>query len=303
MVSTVHWYKNPYILLTFTALFWSGNFVLSRAIHADVPPFTLSFWRWVIALCLLLPFVTRSLKYQWPYLRAQALRILWLALSGITGFNSLVYLGTQYTSATNALLINAFIPVLTILLSALFLHSHLKRSQLAGVLTSVTGVMVILSHGNMQSFFSMQFNKGDLFIFAAALSWAIYTVLIKDLDKRINRIVLLAVIIFIGLIGILPFYLWEAMSAPALVINTEIVLSFAYVGIFPSILAVWFYNYGVAEVGPARASLFIHLMPVFGTLMSTVFLGEQIHLYHVLGIFAIFSGIYLSSRQDKTAGP
>lgn len=297
-VKLVRWYKNPYLLLTLTALFWSGNFVLARAIHTAIPPMTLSFWRWVIALLLLLPFVLHLLKSQWPLLKAQWGRIVLLALTGISGFNSLVYLGTQYTNATNALLINAFIPVLTLLLSWFFLHLHLARTQFIGVAISVVGVMVILSRGDWQVFTAMSFNRGDLLIFVAAISWALYTIWMKGLDVRINRIVFLAVIIFIGIVGILPFYLWEWMQSPPLILNREMVASFAYVGIFPSVLAVWFYNYGVAEVGPARASLFIHLMPVFGTLMSITFLGESFFLYHVIGISAIFSGIFLSTRKE-----
>lgn len=291
------WYKNPYLLLTLTALFWSGNFVLARAIHAEIPPLTLSFWRWVMAFFILLPFVIKPLKQQWPLLKAQWRRVVLLALTGISGFNSLVYMGTQYTSATNALLINAFIPVLTMLLSVLFLRLHLARLQLIGVSISIAGVMVILSRGDWQVFSDMSFNYGDLLIFIATICWALYTLLIKELDKRINRIVLLAVIIFIGLIGIFPFFILEGMQSAGWSFNKEVIASFIYVGIFPSVLAVLFYNYGVAEVGPARASLFIHLMPVFGTLMSTVFLGESFFLYHVIGISAIFSGIYLSTRR------
>ncbi|MDH5394185.1 MAG: DMT family transporter [Gammaproteobacteria bacterium] len=291
------WYKNPYFLLTLTALFWSGNFVLSRAIHAQIPPLALSFWRWLIALLLLLPFILGSLKQQWPLLRSQWLRTVLLAITGISGFNSLVYLGTQYTSATNALLINAFIPVLTILLSGLFFQLQLARRQLAGVMISVAGVMMILSRGEWQTLISLSFNRGDLFIFIAAICWAWYTVLIKDLDQRINRISFLAVIIFIGLLGIAPFYLWEWLQSPPIVLSSEVLISFIYVGLFPSILAVWFYNYGVAKVGPERASLFIHLMPVFGTLMSVAFLGEQFFVYHIAGISAIFTGIYLSTRK------
>lgn len=291
------WYKNPYLLLTLTALFWSGNFVLARAIHAEIPPLALSFWRWLIAFTLLLPFVIKPLKQQWPLLKNQWKRVVLLALTGISGFNSLVYLGTQYTNATNALLINAFIPVLTILFSWFFLRMHLARSQFIGVAVSVIGVMVILSRGEMQVFTSLNFNHGDLLIFIATILWALYTIWMKGLDTRINRIVFLAVIIFIGIVGIFPFYIWEWMQSPPLILNQEIIASFIYVGIFPSVLAVLFYNYGVAEVGPARASLFIHLMPVFGTVMSTVFLGEPFNTYHLIGISAIFSGIYLSTRK------
>jgi len=293
----VPWYKNPYLLLTLTALFWSGNFVLARAIHADIPPLALSFWRWLIALSLLMPFIISPLKQQWPLLISQWKRIILLALAGISGFNSLVYLGTQYTNATNALLINAFIPVLTILFSWLFLQFYMSRTQFIGVTISVLGVMMILSRGDWQVFTAMSFNRGDLLIFIATICWALYTIWMKQLDARINRIMFLAVIIFIGLIVILPFYLWELSQSAPLQLTAGTIASFIYVGIFPSLLAILFYNYGVAEVGPARASLFIHLMPVFGTLMANLFLAESLLLYHVIGISAIFSGIYLSTRQ------
>jgi len=295
----VSWYKNPYLLLSLTALFWSGNFVLSRAIHAEIAPFTLSFWRWLIALLLLTPFVIKPLKQQWPLIRLQLWRVIGLAITGISGFNSLVYLGTQHTSATNALLINAFIPVLTVLLSGFFLKLQLSRIQLGGIAVSVSGVLMILSRGDWLLFTELSFNRGDLYIFVAAICWAVYTLLMKDLDARINRIVFLAVIIFIGIAGILPFYLWEWLQSPPLVLSRPVIASFIYVGIFPSILAVWFYNYGVAKIGPARASLFIHLMPVFGTLLSSLFLQESFHLYHLAGISAIFSGLYLSGRKTK----
>ena len=155
--------------------------------------------------------------------------------------------------------------------------------------------MVILSRGDWQVFSNLSFNRGDVLIFVATISWALYTVWMKALDPRLNRIIFLEVIIFIGILGILPFYLWELSQSHPIILNKDTVLSFAYVGLFPSVLAVWFYNYGVAKVGPARASLFIHLMPVFGSLMSIIFLGEVFYLYHVLGISAIFSGIYLST--------
>ena len=132
----MHWYKNPYLLLTLTALFWSGNFVLARAVHADIPPMALSFWRWMIAFTILLPFVIKPFKQQWPLLKAQWGRVVLLALTGISCFNSLVYLGMQYTNATNALLLNAFIPVITILIGAFFLQMQLARSQFAGVAIS-----------------------------------------------------------------------------------------------------------------------------------------------------------------------
>lgn len=295
-------FRHPYLLLTLTSLFWSGNYVLSRAMHADIPPVTLSFWRWAIALAVLLPFVVKPVKEQWPLMLAQWRRVALLGLLGVTGFNTLVYLGVQYTTATNALLLNSFIPVFTVLITWLFMKQHLAGRQLFGVFVSLSGVFVILSRADLATLQALDFNQGDLLVFLAALIWALYTVIVKGMDPAVNRFGLLAVITVIGLLGIAPFYAWELALGYTVALNPANLASFFYVGIFPSVLAFLFYNYGVAQVGPERASLFIHLMPVFGTLMSVAFLGESFELFHAVGISGIFAGIYLTTRPSKAAG-
>lgn len=288
---------SPYILLVLTVLFWSGNFVIARAVHAAIPPLTLSFWRWTLAFLVLAPFAIGHVRRDWRLMRVQWRRMLALAVFGITGFNTLVYMGLQYTGATNALLLNAFIPILTMLITWLFMGQHLGRRQLLGVLLSFSGVVVILAHGEWQRLEALDFNRGDLLIALAALVWALYTVLLKGLDARINRIGFLAVITFVGALGIAPFYALEYSHVGGVALTQGNLLSFAYVGLLPSVVAYIFYNRGVAEVGPERASLFIHLMPAFGTLMSIAFLGEVFAFYHLLGVLAIFGGIFLSTYQ------
>jgi len=290
---------SPYLLLTLTVLFWSGNFVIARAVHASIPPLTLSFWRWALAFTVIAPFAVGHVRRDWRLLLGQWRRVLTLAVFGITGFNTLVYMGLQYTGATNALLLNAFIPILTMLITWLFMGQHLGRRQLLGVGFSFSGVVVILARGDWQRLMALDFNSGDLLVALATLVWALYTVLLKGLDPRINRIGFLAVITFIGLLGIAPFYAWELSRLGGVELSRANLFSFAYVGLFPSVLAYIFYNRGVAEVGPERASLFIHLMPAFGTIMSIAFLGEVLALFHLIGIAAIFGGIFLSTRTPR----
>ena len=290
---------SPYLLLTLTVLFWSGNFVIARAAHASIPPLTLSFWRWTLAFAVIAPFAVGHVRRDWRLMLGQWRRVLALAVFGITGFNTLVYMGLQYTGATNALLLNAFIPILTMLITWLFMGQHLGKRQLLGVALSFSGVVVILARGDWQRLETLDFNRGDLLVALAALVWALYTVLLKGLDPRINRIGFLAVITLIGTLGIAPFYAWEVSRLGGVALSTGNLLSFAYVGLFPSVLAYIFYNRGVAEVGPERASLFIHLMPAFGTIMSIAFLGEVFALFHLVGIAAIFAGIFLSTHKPS----
>lgn len=285
-----------YLLLTLTALFWSGNFVLARAMHASVAPMTLSFARWSIALCLLLPFgaapAWRQRALWLPYWR----RLLALALLGVTGFNSLAYWGLQYTAATNAVLLNSFIPILIVLFGALFFGVAIARRQALAVAISFAGVLLVVAHGDWQRLAALDINRGDAVVFLAMVAWALYTLLLRGMPPVLHRIGLLTLQVAIGLIGIAPLFAWELASGRHTPLNAATLATFAYVGTLPSVAAYYFYNLGVARVGAARAGMFIHLMPGFGALLSMLFLGEALQLYHLAGITLILAGVTLATR-------
>lgn len=288
-----------YLLLTLTSLFWSGNFVVARATHAAIPPLALSFGRWAIALAILLPFASARAWRDRALLRAQWGRVVLLGAIGIAGFNSLAYAGLHFTSATNAVLTNSFIPILILPLGALFLREPFSARQAFGVLISFLGVMTIFSHGELGRLLALDLNRGDLLLLLAALDWAIYTLLLRRLDPRIDRFGLLLTITAIGLVCIAPFAGWEWLGGARVAPSWGNLATFLYVGIFPSVLAYLFYNYGVARVGPAQAGSFIHLMPVFGTLLAIAFLGERFEWFHALGISGIFAGLLLGSLRPR----
>ncbi|MDC7700960.1 DMT family transporter [Vogesella indigofera] len=286
-----------YLLLTLTALFWSGNFVLARAMHASVAPMTLSFARWSIALCLLLPFgaapAWRQRALWLPYWR----RLLALALLGVTGFNSLAYWGLQYTAATNAVLLNSFIPILIVLFGALFFGVAIARRQALAVAISFAGVLLVVAHGDWHRLAALDINRGDAVVFLAMVAWALYTLLLRGMPPALHRIGLLTLQVAIGLIGIAPLFAWELASGRHTPLNAATLATFAYVGTLPSVAAYYFYNLGVARVGAARAGMFIHLMPGFGALLSMLFLGEALQLYHLAGITLILAGVTLATRS------
>ena len=286
--NTARFLTNPYLLLTLTALFWSGNMVLGRGIRADVPPMALAFWRWAIAFALVLPLALPHLKEQWPLLKKGWKPVLILGLIGVGGYNTFAYLALQYTSATNAVLLNSFIPVVTIAISWAFLGKHLRRLEGLGVIISLCGALAIVAHGDLNVLAHLNLNLGDAWMLLAVLVWAIYTVGLAWRPSGVHPMLMLAAMTAVGLTALLPAYLWE--MAQGRHINV-------YLGVFPSFLGYIFYNRGVAEVGASKASLFIHLMPVFGTLLSAIFLGEIPLWYHYLGIGLIFSGIWLTMKK------
>jgi len=284
---------SPYLLLVLSSLFWAGNFVLGRAVKASVPPVGLAFWRWAIALAILLPFAAPHLRAQWPLLRRHWRLLTVYGILGVTCFNTFIYIGLHYTTAINALLVNSVIPVLIIVLSRFLAHTPVTRRQAAGILLSLTGVVTIICRADAGLLLSLQINRGDLWVLMAVVSWSFYTFLLRKRPAGLDPMSFLSAIMIIGLVVLAPFYAGEIFQGGRVVTDAATCGSILYLAIFPSILAFIFWNHAVGEVGPNKAGLFLHLMPVFGAVLSSVFLGESLHLFHLAGMGLIFSGIYL----------
>ncbi|MFC4625100.1 DMT family transporter [Daeguia caeni] len=285
------------LLLALPPLFWAGNFIAGRAMQGTVPPMALSFWRWVIALIVLLPFglaaMRRDLAKYWAY----RWRIIAISITGVFAFNSLVYAGLQTTTASNGLLLNSFIPILVVLFAALFYGQRISAGQACGLALSFAGVLTIIMHGDWTRLIALTFSTGDLIIFCAMISWAFYTLWLRGIPADINRVGLLIVQIIVALFLLVPLYLWERASGAETIINAHSLAALAYIGLFPSVIAYLLYNFAVARLGAAQAGLSIHLMPMFGVVLAIIFLDETIHLYHVIGISAIIFGIVIASRK------
>jgi len=284
----------PYLLLVLTTLFWAGNFVLARAIHLDLQPFTLAFLRWTLALLIIAP---------WWLGRAWRLRLVLrehlpvLTLQGILGvgcFNTLVYFGVQHTQASNAMLMQSAVPVVILLMAALFLREPAGPRQWLGVGLSLSGVLVLVSRGSVEVLAAFDFNQGDLWIFLAMLSWSLYTLGLRWKPAALDGFTFFGFSVLVGVVALFPFMLWEQGGTAGLELTEPFVWTVIYMAIFPSILSFLFWNYGVEKLGAATAGLFIHLMPMFGLLLATIFLGERLGWYHLAGVLLIFTGLYIA---------
>ena len=271
--------------------------VIGRAIRDDVPPLSLAFWRWMIALALTLPLALPHLRAQWPLLKRGWRAVLALGLLGVGGYNTLAYIALQHTAATNALLLNSFVPVATIALSWAFLKKHLHGIEWLGVLVSLAGVTTIVARGQPTVLAGLTLNIGDLWMLAAVFVWAFYTIGLQWRPAGIHPMLMLAAFMTVGLLALAPAYAWEISQGRRIHLTPVSLAGIAYTGLLPGFLGYVFYNRAVGEVGASKASLFIHLMPVFGTLLSAVFLDEVPQTYHFIGIALIFAGIYLTTSR------
>ncbi len=288
-----------YILLILTTLFWSGNFVLGRGMHAEIPPLSLSFWRWVIALAILCLFAVKHLYRQRQLVQHHSRFIIIQGLLGVAGFNSLIYLAIQTTTAINAVLINSCIPVLIVVCSWAMYREVMTVRQYLGVIVSLFGVVLIIAHGEIDYLLALSFNPGDLLVFAAALTWALYSSNLRNYPKELHPLAYQSGIVVSGLIILTPFYLFELSTVGGFRVTMASISTILYIALFASVLAFIFWNRAVRTIGANRAGPFIHLMPVFSTILAVIFLDETIQRYHLQGIGLIFIGIAMTTIKGK----
>ncbi len=290
----------PYLLLILTTLFWSGNFVLSRGMHADIPPFSLSFWRWLTAFLILCLFAVKHLWLQRPVVRKHLRFIVIQGLLGVAGFNTFIYLAMQSTTAINGVLVNSCIPVLIAVCSWVMFGEMMSFRQCFGVCVSLCGVLFIICRGEMDTLMSVSFNTGDILVFIAAILWALYSTNLKRYPPDLHPFAYQSGIVISGLVVLLPLYLFELSKGHSLTGSLAVISTILYVALFASVLAFIFWNKAVRAVGANKAGPFIHLMPVFSTLLAVIFLGERLFMYHFYGIAMIFSGILLTTLSKKS---
>lgn len=286
-----------YLMLSGTALFWSGNVVFGRGVIDQLPPLGLNFWRWVIALLILLPFTWRAFVAHRSVIIRRWRILTVLALLGITGFNSLAYIAFHTTTAINAALINTIMPICVVAITVAGFREPVSKLQLLGLVSALTGTVIILTRGDLQILLNLDFTTGDIVMFVGVLGYAFYSVLLRYRPPDLDGADFLAVIAGIGVVLALPLYIAETILVGPMPLTMVSAGMIGYVALFASVLGYVFWNRGVAVVGPGRASLFLNLMPVFTAVMAIAFLGESLHTFHVGGMALVFTGIVLATRQ------
>lgn len=290
-------YDQPYLLLSLTALFWAGNIVLARYVAGHVPPVTLSCVRWIGTFAMLLPFAWPHLRRDWPALRRRWPLIMVLSATGFALNNMLSYWALQYTQALNALLIQSSGPLFVALWSLALFRVRLTWAQTTGIALSLAGVLTIILRGDFSALASIAFNKGDVMFGVALLAFGLYSALMPHRPKT-HDLSLITVTTGCGALLLLPMMVWEFASGVRLHADALTLGTLAYVIVFPSTLAYLFFNRGLALIGPNRAAPFFHLVPVFGSAMAILLLGEQIRLFHIVGYVLVLTGVIIASRQS-----
>lgn len=289
-------FDQAWLLMMLPPLFWASNAVLGRAVAGQVPPVGLAFWRWTLGALLVLPFAWRHLRVDAPVLKRQWKVVLLLTVLGIGVFNTFLYIGLNTTTALNAVMMQSSMPVLIVLMSLALFGDRVSALQAVGIAVSLAGATTLIARGDPAVLLGLQLNAGDLWIFAAVLCYAAYTALLRR-RPAVHGLSFIVATFAAGALMLLPFYLWETVGGRPMPLTPTALGAVVYVALFPSILAYLCFNRSVALVGANTAGLAIHLIPVFGSLLAILFLGEQPHLYHGIGIALIAVGIVLATRR------
>ena len=288
-----------YSLLTLAALFWTGNWVAGRMLADLVPPSALTFWRWAIAVALLMPFVGPRLWAARALLAREWRPIVALGLLGGGLHNVLQYWGLQYTLATNGAIFNATTPVLIIVLGTLLFREPFPRRAAAGAVIALGGALALITRLDLATLLAVGPNRGDLLILISMVMLSAYTVGLRRRPAGLDALSFLACFAIVALVPVGIGYAFEHAAGKRIVLNATSVGGMLYIAVFPALLAYLFWDIGVRAVGAARAGVFMYLMPVFGSILGMAFLGERFELYHAVGMGLIFAGVAIATRGGR----
>ena len=288
----------PYLVLLLPPLFWAGNFIVGRAFSAELGAITMSFYRWLLALCLLAPFAYSRVRQELPIILNHLPILTVLALLSVASFNVLLYLGLRDTEATNALLINSSIPVWIVLFGVLFYNDSLTLRRGLGILVSLLGVSFLIFSGQSQG---LTVNPGDLWVISSSIGWALYSLTLRKKPSGLSGLGFLAYIVLFGVCFNGLLLAINPLNKAPLPMTLDTLYAVGYVAIFASLGAYVCWNYGVGQLGAQVAGQYIHLMPFYGVLLASLFLNESLSYHHWVAGGLIATGLILALRQSPHA--
>lgn len=289
---------NPWFLMVLPGLFWAGNAIVARSIADTIPPIALAFWRWTVAAVLILPLAWPHLRRDVPAMLKSWPTMLLLTALGVSIYNTFLYIAAHSTTAINIVMLQTAMPIAVVVATYLIFREKLSVRQGAGIAASFLGTLTLISHGDPAVLLNLDFKRGDLWMLSAVVSYAIYTALLR-LRPQVHGLSFAWAIFALGATLLLPFYVGETLLVMPMPLTAQSALAVAYVAIFASILAYVAFNRTVELLGANTAGMVAHLVPVFGTLLAVLVLGEELHAYNIAGIALIAFGLWLATRKPR----
>lgn len=286
-------------LAVLATLIWSGNFIIARGVIKDIPPVTLAFYRWLSATIIILPFAWKYFTTELKIVKTNFLFLLFAAITGVSMFNTFVYIAGHFSTAINmALLGTCSSPVMSVIFARIFLKERITWLRIAGMIVCVIGVLVLLSKGNFQTLLNFSFTKGDWWVLAAAFTFAIYNTLVKKKPVAMNSVNFLFIIFGLGTVILLPFYLYELKNSGGFEINLPNLASILYLGLGASVISFLIWNKAIKNLGTGRTALFGNLIPIFSSVEAVILLHEKITAVHLISFILVVAGLVIANLKN-----
>ena len=285
-----------YLFALLATVVWSGNFVVARGLAGALSPVELSFWRWSIAFLTILPFAGRSLLRSLPLVRGTWGKVILMALLGITCFNTFIYQAGHTTDATNMSLLATASPIVMAAIAHLFLRERLSRFQFFGLCGALCGVIILVSRGRLGTLLGLRFAQGDLWMLLSVFLFAVYSLMLRCRPKAFPQKAFLALLIGIGVLGLIPPLLWQAADTGLSPLDGSILSALIYIGVGASVVSFLAWSLAIERIGMVRAGIIYNSIPLFASLEATLFLGESITLPQMIGGVLIIGGICLDDN-------
>ena len=291
-----------YIMLILATLFWAGNFTIGKFAYTEnVPPYSLAFFRWILVWIILLPFTYKEISRIKTEVKNNLSLFFILGFTSVGIFSAFTYNALNYTQVINASLFNTAIPVSIILVCFLLKIEKTNIFQISGLIVSVLGILAIITRLDLNILLTLNFNKGDIYMVIAIISWGIYSAFLKKKTFDISLLSLVHVVCTFGLIILFPAFLFELAQEKTTEINSNLIYILLYIAIFPSIGSYYCWAGAVSIIGANRAGIFLSLIPLFSTIFAMIFFNEKFLFFHFIGSVLIILGLFLSNKKVTNA--
>lgn len=291
-----------YLCAIAATLFWSGNFTVARGMTENIPPVSLAFWRWTTAVILLTPIAIKFLIKDWQAIKDNLPYLTITSILGVSLFNTLIYIAGHTTTAINLSLIAITFPVFIIVISRFIYNETITINKGLGILLVIAGVITLITKGDFSILKDLSFARGDLWMLLAAITFAIYSILVKHKPSRLGTRSFQLSTFLLGLLFLTPFYIWESSTTEFQIqnINNNTFYSILYLGLFASLFSYILWGKAVENIGPTKSSIIYYTLPVFSGILAFIILGEKIESIHLLSMWLILMGVLIAIYQPKS---
>jgi len=285
-------------LAVLATLIWSGNFIIAREVIKDIPPVTLAFYRWLSATIILLPFAWKYILPGGRFVRQRPWYFLLAAVTGVSMFNTFVYIAGHYSTAINmALLGTCSSPIISVILARIFLMEHIPLLRIVGMVVCIAGVLFLLSKGDLSNLVHFRFTKGDWWVLAAAFSFAVYNTSVKKKPLNMPSVGFLFVVFLLGTFLLAPIYFLELKTHGGIAVNISNLGSILYLGLGASVICFLIWNKTISILGTGRTALFGNLIPVFSSIEAVILLNEKITTVHLISFILVVTGLVIANLK------